>query len=278
MASSEFLKNYDLVESTIRKLYDSRLRLAILDALKDGPMRLSDLRREVNANAPNTSAKSKDLEGMGLVERKEGVYSISEWGQLIRDNLSDSIQLIAVHEKFREYWDTHSIAGIPKELRKELDVYLKAELIKPKKENITYAEDHFVELLYTIEKRFWGLTPVFRPEYIGPIMAAVKKGADVILILQSDLIKSVLDLVPPEAKKALLTFKNLKIYSTDEDLKLGLVVSEKFCTIGFESKISESTFMDMNPESFDPKTIEWETKLFEYYKKQAKLIKLGDYL
>jgi len=56
---SELLADYDSAKDTIHKLYNSRLRLAILDALKDKPMRLSDLRRAVGANAPNTSPKPR---------------------------------------------------------------------------------------------------------------------------------------------------------------------------------------------------------------------------
>src|SRR5512137_125435 len=113
MASSLFLQNYTLAEPTLRKLYDSKLRLAILEALGDGPMRLADLRRTVNSNAPNTSTKAKDLEDMGLVERIEGDYALTPYGRAVSAKIHESVEFYATYEKFKEFWWTHVTSGIP---------------------------------------------------------------------------------------------------------------------------------------------------------------------
>jgi predicted transcriptional regulator len=122
--ASEFLENYRMVEPTIRKLYDSSLRLAILDALKDGPMRLADLRRAVDANAPNTSSKAKELEGMGLIKRENGEFTLTSWGKAVCERISESSKFYATYEKFKNFWETHHLEGIPPEFMNRVgDLY-----------------------------------------------------------------------------------------------------------------------------------------------------------
>jgi len=270
------LEDYDSVEPTIRKLYDSRLRLAILDALKEGPMRLSDLRRKVGANAPNTSSRAKELEDMGFIERNQGEFALTNWGRVIHNNISDSVQLLAAKENLAEYWQTHALGGIPADLIQGLKSYSKTELIKPKKDNIDYPDQHFVQTMkQRSKKRLWGMTPIFRPEYLDLIISAVQNGADVRIILQQDIVPSVLSSIPDELKAQLQNLENLKLYTIDEDLKLGFTIADDVCSCGFESRHGPSTFMDMNPESFDQETIDFQIKLFEHYLAKSKPIEYG---
>ena len=101
--TSGLLKDYDLAEGTIRGLYDSRLRLAILDALRDKPMRLADLGRAVDAKAPNTSSRAKELEEMGLIERAGGNLRLTGFGRAALDKMVDSIEFYANYEKFKKF-------------------------------------------------------------------------------------------------------------------------------------------------------------------------------
>ena len=127
---TSLIQNYEECEEIVRKLYDSKLRLGILDALSNGPLRLADLRRSVNANAPNTSSKAKELEEMGLIERAGSEYSISGWGKILHDNISRSLRLMAAKEKLSEYWKLHYMDGIHKKYYDEIGTYIYAKIVK----------------------------------------------------------------------------------------------------------------------------------------------------
>lgn len=278
MSSSEFLDNYKQVGSTIRKLYDSSLRLGILDALSNGPMRLADLRRAVNANAPNTSTKAKELEKMGLIDRVDGDYCLTPWGEIILENIKDSVKLFSTHTLNKEYWDTHLIDEVPVFLRNRLSAFNTAKIIKPKPDDIDWVDNNFINLSLKTKKRLWGMSPVFRKEYIKTMLTLAKNGVDVKIIVPRSLLKSLLPALMKNVFSVLKKPKNLEFYVIDEDIGWGFGIGDDFCTASFRSGTDHDTFMDMNLVSHDSECIKFTLDAFDYYLKQAKPVKLSDYL
>jgi predicted transcriptional regulator len=130
------LDDYQVAGDLARKLLDSKLRLGILAALEKGPMRLADLRREVNANAPNASSKAKDLERLGLVERIDGDFALTAYGRAVKERVEESLRFYATYEKFKEFWSTHHMESLPPEFIDSFDVLNDSVLIKASRENL----------------------------------------------------------------------------------------------------------------------------------------------
>jgi len=278
MASSEFLENYKLAGPVLRKLYDSGLRMAILNALKDGPMRLADLKRVVDANAPNTSTKAKDLETIGLVTREGGEFKLADWGLTILGSLEDEIKIFTTYIKFKGYWDSHTIEGIPQQFRKRLGAYSTAELIKPKPDDIDWPDRNFINLVRTVKKRFWGVTSVFREEYLPPVLEIAERGADVRIAIEESIVPAIMKVMPKEAIPHLSQLKNLKFFILHEKPYLGIDVGDDFCTLGLKSKTDSSTYMDMNIVSRDPDCLAFHEEMIHYFLKKAHHLNFSDYL
>jgi len=109
MASLGISKEYASIEPIVSKLYNSKLRIAILDALTNGPMRLADLKRAVDANAPNTSSKAKDLEEMGMLIRGNEGYRITPYGAMALEKLKGTLDYHTVYEEFKEFWNERGL-------------------------------------------------------------------------------------------------------------------------------------------------------------------------
>jgi len=108
-------------------------------------MRLADLRRAVNSNAPNTSSKAKDLTAMGLVEREGGDYRLTPYGRAVRNKSEEFFQFYATYEKFKDFWSTHDTSGIPDFLWARIGELNNSELVRNIETNpaLAYAAEPF---------------------------------------------------------------------------------------------------------------------------------------
>jgi len=276
--SSDFLKSYDLVESTIRKLYDSKLRLAILDALKDGPMRLADLRRAVNANAPNTSAKAKELEGMGMVERVEGDFQLTPYGNAAQERAKESLDFFTAYEKFKDFWGNHDLSVIPAHLLARLGELKESKFAEGAKDDVMESEGAFLEMFKSIRKFCHITCPVYNDIYAEAVESMRKKGVEMEVIVTPSVLKKAIEFLKRK-RNSRPWASGIKLFEL-EDLSIGLGVSERFFTLSLLLKDAKTSYMFIAPdlESTDSRAIRWGLDLFEYYKKQAKPVKLSDYL
>ena len=275
MTSSDFLKNYETSEGTIRKLFDSKLRLAILDALFERPMRLSDLRREVNATAPNTSSKAKELEEMGVVERAEGDFQLTPYGQAVRKKMQDSFEFYATYEKFKEFWISRDLSGIPDYLFMRLGDLKKSEVVKSTPTDISRVFDLFFEQVKSIKKFFYGVAGFYHKDYVEMALELARGGIKVGVVSTPEICNKIVNTVPKEKIK--LFDKYVDSYITNS-VTIDMSVADSFFSINFINEQAEIKFLDSDLSSTDPRAIQWGLDLFEYYKKQARPVKLGDYL
>ncbi len=276
--SSLFLQNYSLAEPTIRKLYDSKLRMAILEALGDGPKRLSDLRRIVDSNAPNTSTKAKDLEDMGLIERIDGDYALTPYGRAVRSRAQESFEFYATYAKFREFWESHDTSAIPDFLWARLGDLNNSTVVKPETVDLTRIDTDFLDMLKSASKFLYGMSPVYHDEYLKFTDELVGAGLDIKYILTDD----VLRVCAKMGERTIRLFdqsQNFKLYGLS-DAKFGFIVSEKFFSLLLIDKGgTDVSYMYMGPDlrSTDPKAIRWGIDLFDYYAKKSHPAKLRDY-
>jgi predicted transcriptional regulator len=258
-------------------LYDSRLRLAILDALKDGPLRLADLRRVVNANAPNTSSKSKELEGMGLVERVEGDFQLTPFGRAVMARTQESLEFYSTYEKFKDFWSTHEVDAIPEHLWSRIGELSDAELIGGSETNPDRSHEFYISSLANVRKFMYGIAPVYHEDYLVASSGVVERGADIQIVVSKDIAEHISKL--PEYQKKYFT-KGIHLFLAKEPLNVAFTVTEGFISLAIKAKDKpvSFTYADSDLVSTDPRAIRWGLDLFEYYKKQAKPVNLKDYL
>lgn len=154
-------------EST-KSLISSRLRLDILGSL-DSPMRLSELRRAVGANAPNTSAKAKDLQRLGLVERDNGDFCMTHMGRIVHNRLSllfDTMETLLEH---KEFW-VRVLDTLPEEIRRDLHKFKGAKLVRNEREHPDKVKTELLKFI----KKAKGELIVFLPTHSNELIEATR--------------------------------------------------------------------------------------------------------
>jgi|GEM_PF-1158347 len=272
MSTSRLLENYDVVEPMIRKLYDSKQRLAILEALSGGPKQLSDLWREVGANAPNTSTRAKDLEEMSLIRRDKGEYRLTRWGEAVLKGMDDSLEFYSAYWKFRELWDNHIKAGIPEHLWADIGALNNSVLIK--NDSLDYVKVHevFLKFFGTAKTRFYAVAPIFNKDWLLAVENLARNGVDTRLILKTDVIVKGYQ-AATDSFKEVIELDNLKLYEIKE-ARVAFAVTDSALDISLPEKEGAVSYMDMCLESDDPRAVQWGRRLFDYYKSKAKPLDL----
>lgn len=276
MGKYEFLKEYSLAEGVMRKIYDSQLRLSILLALKQGPLRLADLRREVDSNAPNTSAKAKELEEMGLIERVEGDFQLSPWGRAVQERAEDSFRFYACYEKFKGFWETHHMEGIPTRFLIRLGELYDSELVACSKENPIKTHELLVDYLATVKKDLRVVSPILQDEWVRGLAMLGKNGVN----MQFVFTELVLMQFAKTASEELEIFeKKAKFFQVPENHSIaGFVASDSFFCFSIESKAVPNNYMDMKLYSKSKEAIAWGYDYFEHDKSIAREVKLADFV
>jgi len=275
-SQSEFLKSYDQAEDTLKKLFDSRLRVAILAALEEGPLRLADLRREVHANAPNTSSKAKELEVMGFIDRVDGNFELTNFGMATLGNTKELLNFYSTYKKFEDFWRTHENDCIPEFLFKRLGDLKKSELLSYDPTDMQAIDQTFYAIIRK-SKKFWrGFFPVLDPEWLDLSIEASKKGLEFEFIFTPKILETVLK--NKRWLNKISHYTRLKLFELDIEPKILFAIGDNFFDMSLKLKAYNVNLWDVDLLSFDPKAIKWGLDLFEHYKKQAKPVKLKDYL
>jgi len=268
---------YDLVEPSILAVYGSKLRLAILDALAEKPMSLSDLRRKVNANAPNTSSKAKDLEELGMVERKQGAYELTPWGRAVQRRTIKTASFFSAYEKHKDFWESHITSGIPPELWDDLGDLDDAYIIGTSPTNVVQLHEAFIEALNSAKSHVHGMTPLYQEAYFQAAVSWVQNKIPAKVILTDEILKICADRAGKDIVQLCDTADTLRLFAYPK-LPVAIMVSEASFTLALESTGKTASFVDMNLWSKNQKAMDWGIRLFEYYKASSKPVKLGDYL
>ncbi len=272
------MKSYKLAEPTVRRLYDSRLRLAILDALKDGPLRLADLRRKVDANAPNTSSKAKDLEEMGLVEREGGDYCLSTCGRIVQNKAASSLSFYAAYGKFKDFWNERRLEAIPDEFLARLGDLKNSQLLTCTRTNANAPFELLFKAITSTTDHFYGLAPIYHRMWSELPKHLISKKIDTRLILTEPVFREKVRVLSKEG--IIPDFdKNATFFEIGSNEPWpGFMMAENFFGICFESKSAPNMYLDKLLYSTDPRAIKWGLDLFEHYKTRSRPVRLCDYL
>jgi predicted transcriptional regulator len=194
----------------LRSLTSSRLRQDILSSL-DRPMRLSELRRAIDSNAPNTSAKAKELQEMGFVHRDNGDYHITDAGRVIYERLSVLSDTIESYYRHQGFW-TEVLDKLPKELKSQIHKFKDAEFVRNEREDL----DKVKRALIVNVRQAEGKLTVFLPSHSEELLDAVKNRPDIKVVTLHD---------DPELRYGLISAKDFTILFT-EFLDMALITRQ----------------------------------------------------
>lgn len=263
---------YKKMDDDVQAIYRSRLLTEILLSLNDGSKKLSQLREITGSTSQALIPKLRKLEADHLIETKGREYFLTPAGKIVASGIADSFVTFWTINKFKHFWLRHYLEEIPSPLLKEIGCLYESEILKNRGMEILNIYNNQLKMIKEAD-HIYGISSVVTKGDTDSISERVKEGVPVELIVPLHVAEELKR--SPYLKKieALKDYENFKLMVMDEDIKVGLIVTDKRLSLnlykkeGIEYDISTGLF------SFDSKAIEWGEMLFWYCKGKADFIK-----
>jgi len=254
----------------LRLLANSEKRSRIVLMLAEKPRSLAELSKKLGSSSSNVLPQIRKLELEGLVKGDDGTYSLTEFGKLVAELFSGFLSGIEVIERHKNFWTEHDISGIPDHLLKRIHELEGCYVIENPPESIYEPHKEFVENIES-SSFVYGISSVYHPAYPRMFLELAKSGKDVNLILTD----GVFDKVKKKNKgelKEYLSLENTAMHVSRKDVKLAMVVTDRFFSISlyFKNGIYDSS---RDLISFSKTALLWGRELFEYCLKTSRRIK-----
>ena len=235
------------------------LRDSILLALRDGPRTVGELVKELSAGSTTINHACKRLLDEGcLLHEHRGDYRLSEVGLIEADLIASRMVL----REQAEFWQGHDLSGIPAGLLTNMGRLMGGKLIKNTPSDPLASQTAFIRAVNEANG-IRGISSIIAPFYAEMIISALRRGAEVYLILTREVIGQ----ISADDLERVATYDNFHLYQIDAAM-IGFTVTDKVSSLALHKPSGE----------YDPqqdlicdgaRAVEWGKELFNWYLAQS---------
>ena len=267
---------YKEIGDDVQAIYRSRLLTEILLSLNEGNRKLSQLRDITGSTSQAIIPKLRELEADHLIETKEREYYLTPIGKIVALGVADSFATVGTINKFKHFWSTHSIEGIPNQLIKEIGFLYNSKILNDRRTKILNVYNNQLKIIKEAD-HVYGISSVITEGYADSISEKVKEGIPVELIVPLHVAEELKQSPYAEKLDVLKSYKNFQLKYKNEDLKIGLIITDKCLALSLYKKNDIEYDITTGLFSSDPRAIEWGERLFEYCKIRSEANLHGSY-
>ena len=269
----DILKRYEDIKGDIKFVTTSSVRAKIVLSLNKRNKDLNTLKNELDLESSAALHALKKLESHNIIIKKENEYSLSSVGKLYAIRSENLFKSFYTIKKYEKIWLNHWIDGIPKNLLKEIKCLSNSFLVESTPVDIIKPYSLFAKLM-TEAHEVRSVSPIFYYPYINLYKNALKRDANMELILTPLILAKMTETAGAEVLNQILSSKNFKLYRIEEDIKVAFTITENFLAMGLFS--TEGLYdATINLISYDADAIKWGNKLFNYYLNKAQKFDLS---
>jgi predicted transcriptional regulator len=252
------------MDGLIKLITSSKKRVDIIIELSKNPCTLADLSRTLNSKPPNVVAQLKKLESEGIIESKGGRrYGLSEFGRLVYEVMVGFRMSMKIIKKHDMFWKSHDISSIPEHLLRRIGELGQCSVIQNPSEYIYEIHEDVVSNII-LSNKIWGIYSVYHPKYPKLFSKLVSDGKSLNLIITKSLFKKLAEEIPDK-------LHDMTIYIIEENIKLSMMVSDKFLCLVLYSKAGQYD-TEKFLISFDKTALNWGIDLYNYYKEKSERV------
>lgn len=254
----------------INIIWLSEKRRKLMQLLKDGPKDIDEIKSTFNVSSRLIVPQIKQLEKEKIIIENNGMFQLSNIGELLIDKMLEIIDINILLDKDRDYWEKQKLDSLPPKMY---------ERIGDLKNNFLYEYDitnvfeipppFYPHLLKT--KHYFMLLPYFHPNVIRETLNVTKNGTKTTLIA----IQEVFERIKVEFREdltKLINSPNLEIRILDEEVESpAIFITDDLMLIGFITE--EGVWDDRELISLDEKALNWAKELFTHYKHMSTPLK-----
>jgi len=178
--------------------------------------------------------------------------------------IGDLYSMAVTMEKFIDFFESHSLDGVPSDALESLGNLARAELISDISANFSHEWSRYRQIL---EEAAWihGVSPFATPEIADAIGERVIHGLKVVLVITPDLAHTILKEPYLEIARNLFRYRNLKFRVSRIPVRVGLTVTDKALSFGLFSRSGQVYDSVYDLICSSPESLEWGERLFSYY-------------
>jgi predicted transcriptional regulator len=271
------LEIYEKHHKLIHLIYNSRLKIQILLTLIGGNAPLSRLREVTGSTSQALIPKIRNLEALSLIESVNYEYCLTPIGRLVAESIENYVSLMGGIDKHQAFLISHDLSDIPHEfLRRISDLYL-AEVKYDATTDIFFVYRHYVDILKDA-RYIHGISSAISPVLATFLAEKVAQGVPVELVVNRNVVETLKQEPYISNIRELLGSGDFRLFVTEESLKLGLTVSDKFVSLGFYKLGTDQYDTSTDLFSDDPQALAWAEELFTYFRERAQPLDLNQLL
>lgn len=267
--SFQTYRNRDLMRSSLSDtiwLSEKRKRLLLL--LMEGPRDIDQIKKSLNVTSKAMMPQIKILMDHDLVLEEDRVFSLSDVGKIIVDNMNPLLNTLEVIEENPEYWATRDLSPIPAEFTQKLGELGDCMVIEPDINHLFDLPEEFTENLGKANKVRTMLS-YFHPLYPKLYSEIAQKGIELDLILTEMVYERMIEECYEDISD-MANMENTNLYILRNGVSTTIAVTDMFVYLCLFNK--KGIYDHKKIMSFDDSGIQWGERFFDYYKSKAELI------
>ncbi len=210
---------------------------------------------------------------MHFLDEKNHEYQLTSLGKVIASKIADFSRTIESIHQHSYFWTNHYMEGIPERILNEIGDLFNSEIISDTNVNLFNVYTNYLKIVKDA-RHISGVSSVMSPGHADAIGERIIEGISVELVVSRNVALQLKEEPYSGKINALADYKNFKLMVTDENIKVGLTVTDGCVSLGLYKKDGVTFDTTTDLFSFDQRAIAWGKRLFEYYKLRSHLLEI----
>lgn len=263
-------------QSLINLIFFSDRRKDLLFLLKSNPRDIDSIKEILKVDAGSIQPHIKKMKEAGLINENNKLYSLSEIGEVIVENLQPLLNTAEVFEENIEYWKSHDLDSIPDFLLARINELGHFEVLEPDAGHLAETPRKILEDM-VCSKKVMTFVSYFHPEAPFIYSRLAENGAEVTLCITQNVAERLFSSNYREETIKLLRAKNSKVLLLRKPAVIpSIIVTDR--SLIFKLYEKDRKMRDQMALSFEKKALCWGKELFQYCIKAAEPLNEKEFL
>lgn len=260
-------ENYEtlsIVHDELKFLTKSEIRLGILNCLSQSPHTVKEIVKDTGMTYSSVSSNVNKLEKNDNIYKENNRFRLSCLTKIYFDNIVCFNRSLEIITNFEEFWNHHNINDLDYDSIKNLTDLYSSELVKSTSIDI-YKTYNTIKSQIVDSQRIQAIFPYLHPDYPKLIEDELEKGAEIELIINDAIYKSLIMEIDDSVRKRCMKSGSLKVHSVKNPLNIYLTICDGEMSLGL-FKSDESFDQNRILISSNENAIKWSQNLFNEIK------------
>ncbi|AKB24871.1 hypothetical protein MSMTP_1402 [Methanosarcina sp. MTP4] len=244
----------------------SETKRNLLLLLRGKPGDIEEIKDLLSLSKASALAHVRKLEKAGLLIEEEGIFRLSDMGEILAENLKELFDVLDFFEQNMDYWKNHDLNPIPSCLLNTINKLGSCELIEPDAAYMFDIPQAFREHIRN-SKEVLAFLSYFHPDTPSFYARLAEKDVDLSLCMTRDIFERYLSDFPGEIKR-ILAAQNSRLLICHENSAMPEVVATD-CFMAIRLNEHDGRLRNRLMISHEAEALEWGRELYDHYENMS---------